>query len=294
MMKTFVGAEKLRSILNKPGIIAAPGAFDALSAKLIEKTGFPAVYMTGFGVSATRAALPDFGLLTRSEFVDQITQMTRAVHIPLIADADTGFGNALQLERTMQLYEQAGAAAVQLEDQDVNRRCGHLAGKAVIPTADMVTKIQIMKAAQLNPETVLIARTDARAVAGLDEALRRGEAYLEAGADVLFVEAPQSIEELERVAAEFRGAWLLANMPEGGLTPYLSYRDLESLGYKIAIYPVTTLFSATRAMLDALTELRGQGRLVTPERHVDFAAFVEIIGAPAYLEKIAHYETLRK
>jgi 2-methylisocitrate lyase-like PEP mutase family enzyme len=284
----------LRSVLNDPGIIVAPGAFDALSAKLVERAGFPAVYMTGFGVSASRAGLPDLGLLTRAEFVDQITQMARAVGIPLIADADTGFGNALQLERTMQLYEQAGAAALQLEDQDLNRRCGHLAGKEVVPASEMVAKIRVMKAAQRDPETVLIARTDARAVAGLDEALRRGEAYLKAGADVLFIEAPQSVAELERVATEFRGAWLLANMPEGGLTPYLSYRELESLGYKIAIYPVSTLFSATRAMQGALTELHCQGRLVSPERHVDFADFVEIIGASAYLEKLNHYEALKK
>lgn len=287
-------SKTLRLVLNAPGIVVAPGAFDALSAKLVERAGFPAVYMTGFGVSASRAGLPDLGLLTRSEFVDQITQMARAVSIPLIADADTGFGNALQLERTMQLYEQAGAAALQLEDQDLNRRCGHLAGKEVVPTSEMVAKIRVMKTAQRDPETVLIARTDARAVAGLDEALRRGEAYLKAGADVLFIEAPQSVEELERIAAEFRGAWLLANMPEGGLTPYLSYRELENLGYKIAIYPVATLFSATRAMQAALTELRSQGRLESPERHVDFADFVEIIGAPAYLEKLAHYETFKK
>lgn len=284
----------LRSVLNEPGIVVAPGAFDALSAKLVERAGFPVVYMTGFGVSASRAGLPDLGLLTRAEFVDQITQMARAVGIPLIADADTGFGNALQLERTMQLYEQAGAAALQLEDQDMNRRCGHLAGKEVVPASEMVAKIRVMKAAQRDPETVLIARTDARAVAGLDEALRRGEAYLKAGADVLFIEAPQSVAELERVATEFRGAWLLANMPEGGLTPYLSYRELESLGYKIAIYPVSTLFSATRAMQGALTELHSQGRLVSPERHVDFADFVEIIGASAYLEKLNHYEALKK
>lgn len=281
-------------MLNAPGIATAPGAFDALSAKLVERAGFPAVYMTGFGVSASRAGLPDLGLLTRSEFVDQITQMARSVGIPLIADADTGFGNALQLERTMQLYEQAGAAALQLEDQDLNRRCGHLAGKEIVPVGEMVAKIRVMKAAQSDPQTVLIARTDARAVVGFDEALRRGEAYLKAGADVLFVEAPQSVEELERIAAEFRGAWLLANMPEGGLTPYLSYRELENLGYKIAIYPVSTLFSATRAMLDALTELRSQGRLDSPDRHVDFADFIEIIGAPAYLEKLAHYEAFKK
>lgn len=284
----------LRSALHEPGIVVAPGAFDALSAKLVEKEGFPAVYMTGFGVSASRGGLPDLGLLTRSEFIDQITQMARAVGIPLIADADTGFGNALQLERTMHLYEQSGAAALQLEDQDVNRRCGHLAGKEVVSASEMVAKIRVMKAAQSNPETVLIARTDVRAVAGLDEALRRGEAYLAAGADVLFVEAPQSVEELERVAAEFRGAWLLANMPEGGMTSYLSYRELEGMGYKIAIYPVVTLFAATRAMLNALAELRNQGRLVNPDRHVDFAEFVEIIGASAYLEKLDLYETLKK
>lgn len=288
-MATTAGV--LRERLAQPGIVVAPGAFDALAARLIEQAGFPAVYMTGFGITAASAALPDLGLLTRSEFVAQLAAIAQAVSVPVVADADTGFGNALQLERTMQLYERAGAAALQLEDQGGDRRCGHLAGKEVIPTADMVAKIRVMKAAQSDPDTVLIARTDARAVHGLDEALRRGEAYLAAGADMLFVEAPQSIAELVKVAETFRGAWLLANMPEGGMTPYLPYSELERMGYRLAIYPVATLFPAVRAMQNALVELREHGRLVDRERCIGFDEFVDLIGAPGYL---AHLGDLAK
>ena len=268
----------LRLALQEPGIVVAPGAFDALSAKLVQRAGFPAVYMTGFGVSASRAGLPDLGLLTRSEFVDQITQMARSVDIPLIADADTGFGNALQLERTMQLYEQAGAAALQLEDQDVNRRCGHLAGKEVVAASEMVAKIRVMKAAQRDPQTVLIARTDARAVAGLDEALRRGEAYLKAGADVLFVEAPQTIAEMKEIARELKLP-LIANMVEKGKTPFLPAEELEQIGYKIAIYPVSTLYAATKAMMKVLTHLREKGSTENClEDLVSFEEFNNLVG----------------
>lgn len=284
-------ASVLRERLAQPGIVVAPGAFDALTARLIEQAGFPAVYMTGFGITAASAALPDLGLLTRSEFVAQLAAIVQAVNVPVIADADTGFGNALQLERTMQLYERAGAAALQLEDQGGDRRCGHLAGKQVIAIADMAAKIRVMKAAQSNPETVLIARTDARAQHGLDEALRRGEAYLAAGADVLFVEAPQSVAELAKVAETFRGAWLVANMPEGGMTPYLPSGELERMGYKLAIYPVSTLFPAVRAVQRALVELRENGRLVDRDRTIGFDEFVGLIGAQDYLGRLAQLES---
>lgn len=286
-------ASALREQLARPGIVVAPGAFDALAARLIEQAGFPAVYMTGFGITAASAALPDLGLLTRSEFVAQLAAIAQAVGVPVIADADTGFGNTLQLERTMQLYERAGAAALQLEDQGGDRRCGHLAGKEVIATADMVAKIRVMKAAQCDRETVLIARTDARAVHGLDEALRRGEAYLAAGADVLFVEAPRSETELLRVAETFRGAHLLANMPEGGMTPYLSSAELERLGYKLVIYPVATLFPAVRAVQRALIELREHGRLIERDRYIGFEEFVDLIGARDYLARLAKLESLK-
>lgn len=290
-MATTAGV--LREQLAQPGIVVAPGAFDALAARLIEQAGFPAVYMTGFGITAASAALPDLGLLTRSEFVAQLAAIAQAARVPVIADADTGFGNALQLERTMQLYERAGAAALQLEDQGGDRRCGHLAGKEVIPTADMVAKIRIMKAAQSDPDTVLIARTDARAVHGLDEALRRGEAYLAAGADMLFIEAPRSEAELQRVADAFRGAWLLANMPEGGMTPYLSSTELQQMGYRLAIYPVATLFPAVRAVQRALAELREHGRLVERDRYIDFDEFVNLIGAQDCLARLAKLESLK-
>lgn len=279
-----------RALMAQEGAIVAPGAFDALSAKLVEQAGFPAVYMTGFGVAAARAALPDFGLLSRSEIVDQISLMVSAVRIPLIADADTGFGNVLQLERTVCQFERAGASAIQVEDQDVNRRCGHFEGKTVVSCDEMVKRIRIMKSAQTTSETTLIARTDARAVSGLDDALRRGAAYFSAGADVLFVEAPRTIEELRRVAEEFKGQKLLANMPEGGMSPYLSYKELETMGFKIIIYPVVTLFSAAKAMVNALHELKEAGRLTDASRHLQFAEFVDIIGVNSYLEKLAAHE----
>ncbi|MCX7170274.1 MAG: isocitrate lyase/PEP mutase family protein [Proteobacteria bacterium] len=239
-------AARLRTLLAGQDVIVAPGAFDALSARLVERAGFKAAYMTGFGVSAARAGLPDLGLLTATEFADQVAQMTRNLGIPLIADADHGFGNSLQIERTMQLYEQAGASAIQLEDQDADRRCGHLDGKRIVPVAEMVARIRVMKAAQGDSDTVLIARTDARAVEGMDAALQRGAAYLRAGADALFVEAPRSVEELARIGREFQGEVLLANMPEGGKTPYLPFHELGGMGFRIVIYPVVTLFPATR------------------------------------------------
>jgi len=283
-------AARLRNLLAGHDVIVAPGAFDALSAKLVQQAGFDVAYMTGFGVSAARAGLPDLGLLTATEFAEQVAQMTRNLGIPLIADADHGFGNSLQIERTMQLYEQAGASAIQLEDQDADRRCGHLDGKRIVPLAEMVARIRVMKAAQGDSNTVLIARTDARAVEGLDAALRRGEAYLKAGADVLFVEAPRSVEELARIGNEFKGELLLANMPEGGKTPYLSFHELGAMGYKIVIYPVVTLFPATRGMLRALAQLREHGRLVDPELHVTFDEFVELIEVPTFLKRIDDFE----
>jgi 2-methylisocitrate lyase-like PEP mutase family enzyme len=286
-------AARLRALLARPGCVVAPGAFDALSARLVERAGFEAAYMTGFGVSAARAGLPDLGLLTAVEFADQVAQMTRNLGIPLIADADHGFGNSLQIERTMQLYEQAGAAAIQLEDQDADRRCGHLDGKRIVPIPEMVARIKVMKAAQRDPDTVLIGRTDARAVEGMDAALRRAAAYLKAGADALFIEAPRSVEELARICEEFKGEVLLANMPEGGKTPYLASDELAAMGFKIVIYPVATLFPATRAMLNSLTQLREHGRLIDPSLHVNFDEFVELIRVPEYLARMDDFERIK-
>lgn len=285
--KTFQTGNSLRSLISAGGIVVAPGAFDAFSAKLVERAGFPAVYITGFGLAAASAALPDLGLLDRSEIVAQIASIDRAVSIPLIVDADTGFGHVLHLERTVMLLEQAGASAIQVEDQAASRRCGHLEGKTVVSPAEMVRKIRALKGAQTNPDTVLIARTDSRSVNGLDDALKRGEVYFGAGADVLFVEAPRSEEELRRIAEEFRGQPLLANMPEGGMSPYLSFRELEAMGFRIVIYPVTTLFSAAKAMMDALGVLKNAGRLTDPNSHVTFSEFTDILGVQTYLEKLS-------
>ena len=251
MMQT----KKLRQLLEEPGILRAPGAFDAWSARLVEKAGFPVVYMTGYGASASVLGQPDIGLMTMSEMVKQAGNMASAVEVPFIADGDTGYGGVLNVIRTVREFERAGVAGLQLEDQVFPKRCGHMEGKQVVPVEEMTAKIRAAVYARKSDDFVIIARTDARAVTGLDDALLRAHAYAEAGADALFVEAPQSVEEMKKIASEFTLP-LVANMVEKGKTPLLPARELEQLGYKIAIYPVTTLYAATRAMMKVLKNLQ--------------------------------------
>lgn len=251
MMQT----KKLRQLLEEPGILRAPGAFDAWSARLVEKAGFPVVYMTGYGASASVLGQPDIGLMTMSEMVKQAGNMASAVDVPFIADGDTGYGGVLNVIRTVREFERAGVAGLQLEDQVFPKRCGHMEGKQVVPVEEMTAKIRAAVYARKSDDFVIIARTDARAVTGLDDALLRAHAYAEAGADALFVEAPQSVEEIKKIASEFTLP-LVANMVEKGKTPLLPAGELEKLGYKIAIYPVTTLYAATRAMMKVLKNLQ--------------------------------------
>ncbi|MBV1757425.1 MAG: isocitrate lyase/PEP mutase family protein [Dethiosulfatibacter sp.] len=248
-------SKKLREMLDAPGIIIAPGAFDSWSAKLVEMTGFQAVYMTGYGTSASVIGAPDIGLLSMSEMVTNAKNMAAAINVPLIADADTGYGGVLNVIRTVQEYERSGVAAIQLEDQVLPKRCGHMEGKELVPMEEMVSKIKAAVHARSSKDFVIIARTDARAVNGFEDAIVRAQAYDDAGADVIFFEAPQSVEEMKKVAATIKKP-LLANMVEAGKTPFLTSKELEEIGYKIVIYPSSTLYAATKSMLEMLKCLK--------------------------------------
>lgn len=272
---------RLRELLAADEPVLAPGAYDALSARLVAEAGFPAVYMTGFGTAASFLGRPDVGLLTMTEMVDQARRLVGAVDVPVIADADTGYGNPLNVVRTVGAYEQAGVAALHLEDQVAPKRCGHLEGKQVVPVDDMVAKVRAAVAARTDPDLVLIARTDARAVEGIEAAVERARRYHEAGADVLFVEAPQTEEEVEAVARHLAGVPLLFNWAEGGRTPPLPLDALRDLGFRIVIFPVSTLLAATRALREVLQAIREAGTpAATMDRLVPFGEFLDFIGLP--------------
>jgi carboxyvinyl-carboxyphosphonate phosphorylmutase len=261
--------------------LLAPGAFDALSARLVEQAGFDCAYMTGFGTTASLLGRPDVGLLGGAEMAGNVRRLVQAIDVPLIADADTGYGNAINVVRTVQDYEQAGVAGLHLEDQILPKRCGHMDGKQVVPIDEMEGKIRAAVAARRDPDLVIIARTDARAMEGLDAALARATAYAAAGADLLFVEALQSVEEIEIVARELADQQLVFNWAEGGKTPPLPYQRLAELGFALVLMPLTALLAATRAMQQALAELRRAG---TPLPLLDglpaFDEFLELIGLP--------------
>jgi len=249
---------QLRQLLNSPGIIVAPGAYDGISARLIERQGFKAVYMTGAGTAASVLGQPDIGLTTLTEMTTHAAHIASCVSLPVIADADTGYGNALNVIRTVREYERAGVAAIHLEDQVFPKRCGHLAGKAVIPAKEFAEKIRAASENRTDPDFLIIARTDARAVNGLDDAIARARLYREAGADVIFVEAPTSREEIERIVREVE-APLLSNQVPGGRTPAVTASELEKLGYKIVIFPAVGFMAAALAIEEALSKLKETG-----------------------------------
>ena len=261
--------------------VLAPGAYDALSARLVEQAGFDCVYMTGFGTTASLLGRPDVGLLGAAEMAGNVRRLVQAIDVPLVADADTGYGNAINVVRTVQDYEAAGVAALHLEDQILPKRCGHMGGKQVVPTGEMVGKLQAAVAARRDPDLVIIARTDARAMEGLDAALDRARAYRAAGADLLFVEALETEEEIEIVARELADEQLVFNWAEGGKTPPLPHQRLAELGFALVIMPITTLLSATQAMQRALAELRIAGTpLPVVDRLPSFDEFLDLIGLP--------------
>lgn len=272
----------LRKLLEGKGIIVAPGAYDALSAKLIEEAGFSALYITGSGISHSNG-WPDIGLATLTEVIDRAAKIVDATTIPAIADADTGYGNAINLMRAVRLFERAGVAAIHIEDQITPKRCGHYEGKAVVSKEEMVKKIEAALEAREDEEFVIIARTDARAVNGFEEAIERGRAYREAGADVVFLEAPQTLQEWEQIP-KLISAPLLANMVIGGKSPTLSAEQLEGLGYKIAIFSSDLQRAAIAGMRDALKELKEKGTTEHFPRMVTFEERGKIIGLPRVRE----------
>ena len=286
------GAARLRALLESGQTIVAPGAFDPLAARLVEEAGFPAVYMTGFGTSAALIGRPDVGLLTMTEMAASAGRIADCVDIPVIADADTGYGNPLNVIRTVGAYEAAGVAGIHIEDQVAPKKCGHMEGKLVIGAQEMAAKVRAAVEARSQPEFVIIARTDARAVEGLEQALERARLYREAGADVLFIEALVSEAEVEEAARAFPGVPLLFNWAEGGKTPPVSLARLTELGYRIVIFPISTLLAATGAMRAILREIAAAG---TPAAALadlpTFGEFVDFIGLPQVREAEQRYAT---
>src|SRR6478609_8878610 len=244
--------------LKQPGLISSPGVFDMISARIADSMGFDVLYMTGYGVVASHLGLPDAGLASYTEMVGRVRQIAQGSITPLVADGDTGYGGLLNVDFTVRGYEAAGAQAIQIEDQEFPKKCGHTPGRRVVPLADAVNRIKVATQARASRDFLVIARTDARTSLGLDEALRRGEAFLKAGADILFIESPESVEEMERIGRTF-DAPLVANMVEGGRTPILSRAELEGLGYRIAIYPVAGLLAAASTLQAVFAHLKSTG-----------------------------------
>ncbi|WP_434130875.1 isocitrate lyase/PEP mutase family protein [Sporomusa sphaeroides] len=272
---------QLRQLLQQKEILVAPGAHDVLTAKIIEKVGFEAVYFTGYGQAASHLGTPDIGLLTMTEMVARVRNFVCALDIPVIADGDTGFGNAVNVMRTVREYEAAGAAAIQLEDQVAPKKCGHMTGRQVVSIEEMAGKIKAAVAARQDPDLVIIARTDARTALGIEEAVSRGKAYEAAGADVLFIESPENAAEMRQITASFRIP-VLANMVEGGRTPLMNVRELQEIGYQLVIFPTASTYITAQAIFSAMTELKTAGTTEhLLDRMIPFAQFNDFVGLPA-------------
>ncbi|WP_017746300.1 isocitrate lyase/phosphoenolpyruvate mutase family protein [Scytonema hofmannii] len=273
---------QLRQLLERPEILVIPGVYDCLGAKLAEQVGFEVLATSGFGIAASTLGLPDYGFLTATEALYTVGRIAQSVTIPLIADMDTGYGNALNVIRTVKDAVQQGIAGVILEDQEWPKKCGHFEGKRVVPMNEHAGKIQAAVQARGDSGLVIIARTDARAPLGLEEAIHRGRAYIDAGADALFVEAPQSVEELQSIASAFPGVPLVANILEGGKTPQLSASELQQMGFKIVFFPVSALLAVTKVMTACFHQLKEQGTTANFQDMVSFKDFQELIGIPKY------------
>jgi len=270
--------KSLAQLIQQPGLITAPGVYDMVSLRLADKFGFDALYMTGFGTVASHLGLPDAGLATYSDMVNRVTAMASMAKTPLIADGDTGYGGLLNMQYTVRGYERAGAVAIQIEDQEFPKKCGHTLGRRVIPMNDMVQKIKVAVDARQSKDFLIIARTDARTSLGLDEAVRRADAYANAGADILFVESPESIDEMTQITKHLKHP-LVANMVEKGRTPVLSQQELLDIGYKIAIFPVTALLASVQAMSEVYTTFKAQGSSKNAKTPLyDFTALTHLMG----------------
>jgi len=277
--------KKLLKNKSKPLVI--PGVYDAIGAKIVEKVGFEAMFQTGYGTSATLFGMPDYGFIGSTETVDNARRICRAVSTPVIVDVDTGYGNALTVDKLVRELEVAGASGIFLEDQKWPKRCGHMQGKEVIPKDEYAEKLQAAIDARSNKDFIIVARTDARAIEGLDNAIERGLYYKKIGADVIFIEAPKNIQEMSKIGNAI-DAPLVANMIEGGVTPISSVSKLHKMGFKIILYPLSVLFSNTYASLQILRELKRSGSTVKLKKNmVNFDQFNEIVELSKYkkLEK---------
>lgn len=271
---------RLRELIDGRELLSVPGVYDAFSAKLVESVGFAAVYMSGFGTAASLLGLPDIGFLTMTEMVGNAKRIADAVDVPVIADADTGYGNHLNVMRTIEEYERAGVAAVQIEDQVSPKRCGHMEGHKLIPAEEMEAKIRAAFKMRKDPDLVLIARTDAISAEGFDEAIRRGNLYREAGADLLFIEAPTAVEQLAQIPKLVNGPTLVNVAPK---TPYLHMKEYENMGYAVAIYPPISITCVYAALKEKLMELKNEG-MNTDGGHggVPFDELVNFLGLAKY------------
>lgn len=274
-------APTLRQLLGRGRIVAAPGAYDALSALLIEQAGFEAIYLTGNGQTASMLGLPDLGFITLTEMAERVRCIRAVTTRPLIADADVGYGSLLNVRRAMRELEAAGASAVQFEDQVSPKKCGHELGRAIVAIPEMEQRLRAAADGRRSPETLIVARTDARTTHGLAEAIRRGCVYAQAGADVIFVESPESEAEFQQVAASIPVP-TLANMVETGRSPYLSAQRLGELGFALAIYPATAFLAATRAVREAMALLRRDGRIADLTRLATLEEYHLVLGFPRY------------
>ena len=285
------GAKALAKRLKRKGIIVAPGAYDALSAKIAAQAGAECVYMTGFGAAGSTLGVPDIGLMSATEMADRVRALAAsALPAPLIADGDNGHGGPLNAARLTRLYESAGAACIQLEDQVFPKRCGHMENKEVVSTAEAAAKIRAAVDARESTDFKIMARTDARSMNGMKDALKRAEAFLTAGADILFVEAPRSEKELVKICETFPDTHLIANMVEDGKTPYLTAKELEQMGFKIAVFPVTALLAVTKRLQDVYGAVLSNGKLPDGEDRVTFQTYNEVIGLPELLAEAAELD----
>jgi 2-methylisocitrate lyase-like PEP mutase family enzyme len=286
---------QLREILARPGAVTAPGVYDCLTARLAEQAGAEVIIVTGAGVAASVLGTPDVGLLTMSEVLGQTRNIARSVSIPVIADCDTGYGNPINVQRTVREFEAAGVAALFIEDQVSPKRCGHFSGKAIIPAEDMVQKIRAAADARTDDDLVLIARTDARALAGPEEAIRRAKLYVEAGAEMLFVEAPHSREELAQIGEELQSlnVPLMSNLVEGGKTPLVPVTELGEMGFSLVSFSGSLQKTAIAAMQPLLRSLLSTGEVTDfyPGKMVSLEERSEILGLPAFFELERRYAT---
>nr|WP_027842913.1 oxaloacetate decarboxylase [Mastigocoleus testarum] len=277
-------ANRLRKLLESPEILVIPGVYDCLSAKLVEQVGFEVAATSGFGIAASTLGLPDYGFLSATEMFYSVGRIAQSISLPLIADLDTGYGNALNVMRTVRDAVQLGLAGVILEDQESPKKCGHFENKRVISETEHANKIRAAVEARADSCLVVIARTDARAPLGLEAAICRGKEYIKAGADVLFVEAPQSKDELQKIAAAFPNVPLVANIVEGGKTPQLSASELQEMGFKIVFFPLSGLLAVTKTMTACLSQLKAEGTTANFPDFIKFQEFQELIGVPKYLQ----------